>query len=206
MNIMYRGNKPRIVPILIVVVIAALVIAALVSIGRVLFVGSNTDTNVASESQQVHDDTLNTAEGRGVRFIERGPIVADENFKSYQIVITPTLRSYTTYSGYLDKVVTSNTYQNNSRAYEELVYALDKANISKSQSASGGDDVRGICATNGRLYMYETLNNGAATHTLWTSTCSGSKGNMGANVAQIKALFANQIPDFNAAYLSTNKK
>lgn len=37
---------------------------------------------------------------------------------------------------------------------------------------------------------------------LWTSTCSGSKGNMGASVAQIKALFVNQVPDFDAITLS----
>lgn len=203
MNIMYRGNKVRIVPILIVVIIAALVIAALVSIGRVLFTGSATTDNTVSESQQIRDDTLNTAIGRAVRFTERGPIVADENFRSYQIVISPTERTYTTYSGYLDRVVTTKTYQNNSRAYEELVHALDLANISKLQNSNGSDDIRGVCATNGRLYVYETTNSDAATHTLWTSTCSGSKGNMGANVAQVKALFVNQVPDFDANYIAS---
>jgi hypothetical protein len=201
MNIMYRGNKPRIVPILIVVVIAALVIAALVSIGRVLFTGSDSTETGVSESQQISDDTLNTAIGRAVQFTERGPIVADENFRSYQIVVTPTARTYTTYSGYLDRIVTRKTYQNNSRAYEELVHALDKADISKTQNAANGDDIRGVCATNGRLYVYETTNNDAVTHTLWTSTCSGSRGNMGANVAQVKALFVNQVPDFDATYM-----
>lgn len=205
MDIMYKGNKIRIVPILIIVIIAALVIAALVSIGRVMFGGSGTGDATVSESQQIRDDTLNTAIGRAVRFTERGPIVADENFKSYRVVVTPTERTYTTYSGYLDHVVTTKTYQNNSRAYEELVYALDKANISKLQNAGAGDDIRGVCATNGRLYVFEATNNDAVTHTLWTSTCSGSKGSMGANVAQIKALFANQIPDFDANYLSTNR-
>lgn len=203
---MYRGNKIRIVPILIVVIIAALVIAALVSLGRVFFTGSSTTDNTASESQQIRDDTLNTAIGRAVRFTERGPIVADENFRSYQIVVTPTDRTYTTYSGYLSRVVTSKTYQNNSRAYEEFVHALDMAEISKLQNANTSDDFRGVCATNGRLYVYETTNNDAVTHTLWTSTCSGSKGSLGANVAQIKALFVNQIPDFDASYISSTNR
>lgn len=203
---MYRGSKPRIVPIIIAVIIVALVIAALVSLGRLLFTGgSSKKTNTPSESQQVRTDTLNTASGRAVRFTERGSIVADESFKSYQIVITPTERTYTTYLGYLDHVVDSKSYKNNDRAYEELVYALDKANISKIQDTKGNDDIRGVCATNGRLYVYETVNNSVATHTLWTSTCSGSKGNMGANVAQIKALFVNQIPEFNAKYFDAKK-
>lgn len=203
---MYRGNRPRIIPILIVVVIAALVIAALVSIGRVLFVGSNSTESGVSESQQIADDTLNTAIGRAVRFTERGPIVADENFKSYQITITATSRTYTTYSGYLDRVVATKTYDNNTPAYEQFVHALDKADISKMQNTSGNDDLRGVCATNGRLYVFETLNNDVATHTLWTSTCSGSRGNMGANVAQVKALFVNQIPDFDASYLAATNQ
>lgn len=203
---MYKGSKPKIIPILIVVVVVALVIAALVSVGRMLFSGGGGNSSTPSESQQLRDDTLNTAEGRSVRFTERGSIVADEDFKSYQIVITPTARTYTTYAGYLDRVVDTKSYPNNSRAYEEFVYALDKADISKLQKTDEGTDIRGVCATNGRLYVFETANSGAATHTLWTSTCSGSKGNMGASVAQIKALFANQVPDFDTTYLNPPKK
>lgn len=204
---MYKGNKPKILPILIAVVVVALVIAALVSLGRMLFTGGGGDkASTPSESQQIRDDTLNTASGRSVRFTERGSIVADEEFKSYQIVITPTTRTYTTYSGYLDRVVDVKSYQNNTRAYEEFVYALDKANISKLQKTEDGTDLRGICATNGRLYVYETANSGSATHTLWTSTCSGSKGNMGASVAQIKALFVNQVLDFDSNYFKAKKQ
>ncbi len=203
---MYRGSKPKIIPIIIAIIIMALIIAALVSLGRMLFGGnSTTKTNAASESQQVRSDTLDMASGRALRFTERGPIVADENFKSYQIIITPTTRTYTTYSGYLDRVVGSKTYQNNQRAYEELAYALDKANISKLLDNNTSDDIRGVCATNGYLYLYETVNNSAATHTVWTTTCAASKGNMGANIAQVKALFVNQIPDYDTHYFSVKK-
>lgn len=207
---MYKGSKPKIVPILIAVVVVALVIAALVSLGRMLFTGGGggDKNNTPSESQQVRDNTLNTAAGRSVRFTERGSIIADENFKSYQIVVTPTTRTYTTYAGYLDRVVDTKSYPNNARAYEEFVYALDKANISKLQKTEDGTDIRGVCATNGRLYVYETANSDTATNTLWTSTCSGSKGNMGASVAQIKALFVNQVPapDFDNNYFNPKKK
>lgn len=204
---MYKGNKPKIIPIIIAIVVIALVIAALVSLGRMLFTSGDKDKAATpSESQRILDDTLNTAAGRSVRFTERGPIVADENFKSYQIVVTPTTRTYTTYSGYLDRVVDVKSYQNNSRAYEEFVHALNMANISKLQNTDVGTDVRGICATNGRLYVYETANSGSATHMLWTSTCSGSRGNMGASVAQIKALFVNQIPDFDPNFFNPKKR
>lgn len=198
---MYRGNKPKIIPILVAVVIVALIIAAIVSLGRLLLSGGST-TEKITESQLIRSDVLNTETGRAVRFTERGPIVADENFRSYQIIITPTSRTYTTYNGYLDRVLSAKTYKNNSRAYEEFVHALDKAYISKIQNTKGEDDIRGVCATNGRLYLFEATNNGTATRTLWTSTCKGSKGNMGANVAQIRALFVNQVPDFDSKFFT----
>lgn len=200
---MYKGNKPKIVPILIAVVIIALIVAALVSLGRMLFSGgsSTNQNNGTTESEKIRTDLLDTSNGRAVRFTERGPIIADEEFKSYQIVVTPTTRTYTTYNGYLDRVVGTKVYQNNDRAYEELVFALDKAYVYKVRDTQGVDEIRGVCATNGRLYIFETTNIDTATHTLWTSTCKGSPGNMGANLAQIKALFVNQVPDFDAGFI-----
>lgn len=203
---MYKGNKPKIIPILIAVVIIALIVAALVSLGRMLFTGGDTNTSTTTESERIRSDLLNTANGRGIRFTERGPIIADENFRSYQIVVTPTTRTYTTYSGYLDRVESSNVYQNNDRAYEELVHALDKASIYNVRNSQDNQEIRGVCATNGRLYLFETTNIDTATHTLWTSTCKGSQGNMGANLAQVRALFVNQVPDFDAAFIDRGPK
>jgi len=205
---MYKGSKPKIVPILIAVIIIALIVAALVSLGRMLFTSSSTTnrTNPTTESEKIRTDLLDTSNGRAVRFTERGPIIADEEFKSYQIVITPTTRTYTTYNGYLDRVIGSKVYQNNDKAYEELVYALDKASVYKVRDTQGVDDYRGACATNGRLYIFETTNIDTATHTLWTTTCKGSPGNMGATLAQIKALFTNQVPDFDAGFIERKLK
>lgn len=200
---MYKGSKPKIVPILIAVIIIALIVAALVSLGRMLFTGSTgtNQTTATSESDKIRTDLLDTSNGRAVRFTERGPIIADEQFKSYQIVVSPTTRSYTTYSGYLDRVISAKVYQNNDKAYEELVYALDKAYVYKVRDTQGNDDIRGVCATNGRVYLFETTNIDTATHTLWTSTCKGSLGNMGASLSQVKALFTNQVPDFDAGFI-----
>ncbi len=202
---MYKGARPRIVPLLIAIVVIALIIAALVSLGRMLLANNTSSTSQnqqANVSDQIRSDLLNTADGRAVRFTERGSIVADENFKSYQIYVTPTSRIYTTYKGYLAEVVETKQYSNNTRAYEEFVYALDKAAVSSVRDAQGNDDIRGVCATNGRVYLFETVNSGTATHSLWTSTCAQSKGTMAADVAKIRALFVNQIPDFNVQYLA----
>lgn len=195
---MYRGSGPRILPLIIIILVVALVIAALVSIGRIFFTGSNT-SNAPESTESVLSSVHDTSGVRGVRWTVRGPIVADENFRSYQIQISSSERTLTTYSGYLDQVVETKTYANNNRAYEQFVYALDKAGIGQTRNAKD-TDFRGVCATDGFAYVFDTLNGESADHTLWTMSCKGSKGSMGANVAQIHALFVNQIPDFKPQF------
>lgn len=198
---MYRGSGPRILPLIIIILVVALVIAAIVSIGRVFFTSGNT-SNAPESTDAVLTAVHDTSGGRGVRWTVRGPIVADENFRSYQIQISETERTYTTYSGYLDQVINTKTYPNNERAYEQFVYALDKAGIGQTRNAKD-TDFRGVCATDGFAYVFDTLHGESADHTLWTTSCRGSQGSMSANVAQIHALFANQIPDFKPLFTRT---
>jgi len=188
---MYRGNSSRIVPIILVVLVIAIAVAALVSVGRSLFGGNQAqlgETNVGKEA------LLSVADSRSVRMTVRGPIVADETFRSYRISASPSSRDFTTYSGYLSRTLSSKTLSNNTRAYEELVFALDKANMMNSAPLEGDkDDTRGICAT-GRVYEFEVLKDGEAVQRLWTSTCKGSPGSFRANVQQVSSLFLQQIP------------
>jgi len=193
---MYRGNSSRVVPILLVLIVIAIAIAALVSAGRAIFGG--TDQAAQSQVDVGRDNLLNTSLSHSVRMTVRGPIVADENFRSYQVTVNPSDRSITTYSGYLDQVLDAKQYSNNAKAYEEFVYALDKANLMKGEVLKDGkDDTRGICAT-GRVYEFEVLKDGRAVKRLWTSTCKGSVGSLKASVAQVETLFHNQIPDSRA--------
>ncbi len=171
-------------------------IVALVSAGRALFSGKST-TDQAATSQDVSSaNLLDTSVNRGVRVTVRGAIVADENFRSYQITITPSSRSMTVYKGYLGDVLDSKQYTNNVKAYDEFVHALDKANAMKGEPLSGAkDDTRGICAT-GTVYEYDLLDGTNSTKRLWTSTCNGSKGSFQASVDQVQGLMTKQIPDY----------
>lgn len=199
---MYRGNGPRIFPIIVVIIVIALIIAALVSVARmVFFSGGNTEEsrNTGDQKVNIRDEVLKTTEGRAVRYTVRGPIVADENFRSYQITVTPTSRSMTVYRGYLENPIETKSYDNNTRAYEQFVYALDKADISKTRDAKE-EDLRGVCANNGRAYQFEIIDSGNTQQAIWTSTCDGSKGTMAANIAQVHQLFANQIPEFKPVF------
>lgn len=190
---MYRGNSSRIVPIILVLVVIALVIAALVSIGRAIFGGGESPQQAQVDVGR--DALLDTSVNHGVRMTVRGPIVADEDFRSYQVTITPSQRSMATYSGYLTKTISSKQYANNHKAYEELAYSLDKANMIKGDELPDDkNDTRGICAT-GNVYEFEVLEDGRSVKRLWTSTCKGSPGSFKASVGQVQNLFLKQIPD-----------
>lgn len=186
----YRTS--RILPIILVIVIIIIAVAALVSLARVVFSGTQTASpEVVDVSREA---LLNTGASRSVSMTVRGPIVADEAFHSFKIDITPTSRQMTTYKGYLDAVVEQVNLPNNTAAYEQFVYALDKADLAKGSELEGErNDVRGICAT-GRVYEYSILDNGNSVKTLWTSTCKGSPGSLRASYAQLTELFTAQIP------------
>ena len=189
---MYRGNSSRIFPIILIIIVIAIAIAALVSIGRVIFGGGTAQQPVVDVSKQA---LLNTETGHSVQMTIRGPIVADENFRSYRVVVDANSRSLTTYSGYLDQPIDSKALGNNTQAYEEFVYALDRANLVKGTPLENEkDDTRGICAT-GRVYEFEVIDSGSVVKHLWTSTCKGSSGSFKGSVTQVQNLFLQQIPD-----------
>lgn len=170
-------------------------IVALVSLARAIFFSGGASNNITEQVDVSRNALLDTAVDRKVQMTIRGPIVADENFTSYRIVITPGSRTLTTYQGYLDKQVDRISLGNNVKAYEEFVHALDKANLAKGvQLEEEKDDTRGICAT-GRVYEYEIIDGDDVIKRLWTSTCKGSRGSLQASTDQLTNLFVNQIPD-----------
>jgi hypothetical protein len=186
----YRTS--RILPIILIIVIIVIAVAAIVSLARIVFFSGSSTPAVVDESRTA---LLSTSAGRSVSMTVRGPIVADEEFHSYQIDVSPTGRSIKTYTGYLESVVASNSLTNSVAAYEQFVYALDKADLARGIELEGDrNDVRGVCAT-GRVYEFSILNNEEPIKKLWTSTCKGSTGSLKASVTQLTSLFVNQIPD-----------
>lgn len=190
---MYKSNSSRVVPIVLILIAVAVAIAVLVSVGRAIF-GGNT-TSQTSKTDIGQESLLNTAVDRSVRMTVRGPLVANEDFRSYQVAIDSSSRRLTTYKGYVDETLNNVSLNNNTRAYEEFVYALNRANLMKGTELDGDkNDTRGICAT-GRVYEFEVLQGSSVIKRLWTSTCRGSQGSLKANVTQMQKLFTDQIPD-----------
>lgn len=191
---MSRYSQNRFLPILLTVIIMIIAVVALVSLARAIFFSDNGP----GASQQVdtsREALLSTDTDRKVQMTVRGPIVADENFNSYRITVTPASRAFTTYSGYLERTIDRINLNNNASAYEEFVHALDKADLTVGkQFEEENDDTRGICAT-GRVYEYEVINGDTIVKRLWTSTCGGSPGSLRASADQLTNLFTAQIPD-----------
>lgn len=192
-----QKNGAKFFPLIIIFIIIALVIAAIVSIGRAVF--NNDDGNDTEKTSQVdanREALLNTTVGRSVTMTVRGPIVAQEEFTSYRVSASNTERSMKVYKGYLEEETNGKTLANNTQAYEQFVYALDKANMVEARDAANDDelkDLRGICAR-GYVYEYAVVSGSSEVKKLWTSSCEGSKGTLEASSDQLSQLFLSQIP------------
>ena len=190
-----RSKISRTMPIIIVVVIINIAIVALVSLARAMFGGADTNKQGNQKTDVSREALLASDLSRSVRMTKRGPIVANENHRSYQITVTPESRTITSYEGYLEKQLKSKSYDNNVKAYEQFTAALDKANLAKGVQLTGNaDDTTGVCAK-GNLYEFEILQGTRAVKRLWTTDCSGSKGSLQASVQQLSELFTNQVPN-----------
>lgn len=192
-----RNSLSRFVPILLVIVITVVAVAAVIAIGRSLFGGDTPNPN-PNPNQTIDEGKaalLSSDTSHSVKLTVRGPIVADEKFRSYTILVSPTARTMTTYEGYLDTQIGQKQLDNNTKAYEEFVYALDKRKMMEGTPLPGDkNDLRGICAS-GKVYKFETIKNDSVVKSLWTSDCGGSKGSSKANVNEVLDMFLKQIPD-----------
>src|SRR6478672_9865936 len=143
---MQRNNGARFFPLIIIIVIIALVIAAIVSIGRAVFNtgGDGNDTEQTSNVDQNRENLLNTGVGRSVAMTVRGPIVAEENFTSYRVQTSNSERSMKVFKGYLEEETNGKTLGNNTQAYEQFVFALDKANMAKGKDGDNDDELKDL--------------------------------------------------------------
>lgn len=191
---MKQGKNSQLIPVIVIVVVVVVSVALIVSLVRTFFFnGGQQQANQQDQRSTDQAALLNTAVDRGVRMTIRGDITADEKFRSYQIVVTPNRRTMTTYAGYLDQQLEHVALENNGRAYEEFVYALNRAGMANGTAFSGEkDDTRGLCP-NGKILEFETLHNDKSVKRLWATTCK-IKGSLQANANQLSSMFLDQIP------------
>jgi hypothetical protein len=192
---MYRGGSSRLFPALLILVVIIVAIIALVAVGRALFGGSGDEPETSPSRRAL----LTTDADHSIRMTVRGPLVAEENFRSYQIDVSPVNRRVSTYKGYQSQQLDEKQFNNNTEAYTEFVNALYRANfLREARLSEEQDDTRGVCAT-GRLYVFEIMEAQSSIKRLWTSSCKDGTGSFRGNSEQVRNLFLKQVPDSDAA-------
>lgn len=193
---MNRSVVQRLIPIIFIIVIVGLAIAAVTTVVRIISGKSDDTTSQVTDTSS--DALLSTTSERKVRMTIRGPIVGDENFRSYQVTVTPNARDFVRYSGYVKTPFASKHYGNNTKAYDEFVHALARANMAEGTQLTGeAEDTRGVCA-NGQVHEFEILNGENVVKHLWTSTCKNAKGSLVGDANNLRGLFLAQVPDATA--------
>ena len=188
----YRTRK--IIPIALTLIIVAIAIAALVSLARAVFFSGTTTTPVISQTEVAKEALLSSDPEHNVIVTVRGPIVADETFRTYKFQINANVRELTTYKGYQQQPLDKISLGNNIKAYEQFVFSLYRANLVKgTELPDDQNELRGICAT-GTVYVFEVYAHDKDVKRLWTSTCAGSKGSLDASVSQLMNLYKAQVP------------
>lgn len=189
---MNPSRSNQLMPVILIVIIVVVSVAAIVALARTLLFGGDDSTERVEQPEQ--NALVQTTSDRSVRMTIRGALTADEEFRSYQITISPSSRTMTTYAGYLERQIDTVRLDNNTRAYEEFVYALNREGMMEGDQLEGEEnDRRGLCPS-GKILEFETLQSSEPVKSLWTATCNGTKGSFQANSAQISDMFLAQIP------------
>ena len=198
---MYKGNRSRFFPLVVIIVIIAIVVFGLVSLVRLIF-NSNPSQQNTPESSGISSKLLDTSSGQSVSMIVRGPIVADEHFYSFEVTISPTNRTVTSWQGY-DKqnVIATQSYGNDTNGYTQFVNALNYAGYTKSTTADV-NDTKGVCA-NGKVYEFMIMSGSSTTDDRWMTNC-GVKGTFGGDGPAVRQLFLDQIPDASTVISQIN--
>jgi hypothetical protein len=187
----YRTRRAISIAVIVIIIGAALF--GLIYVGNLLFFSSGNSPLTKTNTHE--SDLLSTTANRSVRMNVRGPIVADENFHSYQIQITPNNRDLTIYNGYMNTVASDESLGNNIPSYNQFVNALDQAKLMNNNELTGtANNTAGVCAT-GFLYQFTILNNNKQIKQLWTTSCGNATGSLGRNFNPFVSLFIVQIPD-----------
>jgi hypothetical protein len=177
-----------------VISIIGLLVAAILGVGKGIL-SSDGDTAQKTDSKDEKPLLLTNIPDERVEMTVRGPLVADEEFRSYTISVSQKERTMNVYKGYKNDLSKNTKLYNNGESFTQFVYALERVGMTGQIDGVSGE-TRGICAT-GELITFNVYNKDELKKTLWASTCDGSKGNMAGDVGKLQRLFSRQIPEYS---------
>lgn len=181
---MVSYKAARVLQVTFLVIVATVILLGVFFIGN--FLTNNSNTVIVDKGQEA---LLKTSEGYEVSALVRGPIVADEDFRSYKITISNSQRELVTYKGYDNQKLDTIKLDNSVAAYEQFVYALNNLGF---MNGSGDTDNKGFCSA-GYVYEFKTIKDDKDVKSLWSSSCGSRSGTFRGSVRSTFNLFINQI-------------
>jgi hypothetical protein len=179
--------------LLIAVGVIALILVTwgLFTIASNIFRGSD-----SSDEADLNSSSVQLVETTAVaRFEVLGPIVANEDQRSYEITVSQNVVTMKTYKNYGKTLIEEKSYQNTPVAYDNFLSALinlDVTDISRGASAELDFEDLGVCS-NGRKYIVSLDSD----TTRWSTSCNRNEGNAGFSMNPVGRLFQAQVPDFS---------
>lgn len=133
--------------------------------------------------------------GATVRFTQNGQINAREDHRVLQITVGQNERTIVVFDGYQGNVLKSQTLLNDQDAYRAFLAALQNSGYTRPQIASRNIEPLGACPT-GIRYNYDIISGMDVKQSLWSASCSKTRGTFAGNASQVRTLFQRQIPGY----------
>jgi hypothetical protein len=177
------------------ILVIAIMIIVLILVGWGLFTITSNIFRGTRTAPPVTTETIDLVESTAVASYKvEGPVVANEDHRSYTIDVSQNVVTMKTFSNYGRTLTAERSYQNTAEAYESFLSALSNANVTalaRNASTEFSFEDQGVCAT-GRKFFLELDTNIFR----WSTSCSTRQGNAGFSMAPVSTLFQRQVPDF----------
>ena len=128
------------------------------------------------------------------RFIVDGPVVANEEHRSYEIAVSQNVVSMKVYKNYGGVLIAQKSYPNTSDSFDAFLSALDNYNITartKKTTVDNDFEELGVCPS-GKRYIVEL----DESIRRWSTSCSNKQGTAGFSMSRVRSLFQKQVPDY----------
>jgi hypothetical protein len=178
------------------ILVVTLFVIALILVGWGLFTIANNlfHSNDTAITQMDPSTDFSVESTKTAEYSVEGPIVANENHRSYKITVTESQVIMKTYKSYGQIELGQKSYPNTTAAYSSFLSALTNANVTAMRRNSTTDasfSDKGVCAT-GRKFIVDL----DTSLSRWSTSCDSKQGNAGFNMGRVASLFQRQVPDF----------
>ena len=187
----FKSRIRWIVVIAVSIIVLILVTWGLFTIASNIFRGNDDE---AGDIVQLDADSSTVQTTAVAAYRVTGPIVANEDQRSYTIVVSANTVTMKTFSNFDKTLIAEKSYANTPIAYESFLSALTNANVTALQRNASTEftfEDQGVCAK-GRKFFVEL----DASIFRWSTSCGNREGNAGFSMPPVSSLFQRQVPDF----------